>query len=180
MPMGSMTAPDKICAPTSEPFSTTTTDVSGESCLSLIAAARPAGPAPTMTTSNSIASRPGTSVSLMARSLIRSEADIASFHPSHRLIGSSINPATVTPAAKHVRDLIAFYLDAGVDSAVGEEPVDYFADRPEPTASPPATKPAQSLLRDAPSSPTTPPKGTGNGTADVPPAPPPAPVVSPA
>ena len=85
----------------------------------------------------------------------------------------------MTPAAKHVRDLIAFYLDAGVDSAVGEEPVNYFADRPEPTASPPATKPAQPLSRDAPSSPTTPPKGTGNGTADVARAPTPAPVVSP-
>lgn len=85
----------------------------------------------------------------------------------------------MTPAAKHVRDLIAFYLDAGVDSAVGEEPVNYFADRPEPTASPPATKRAQPLFRDAPSSPTTPPKGTGNGTADVPRAPTPVPVVSP-
>ena len=35
-----------------------------ESCLSLIAAASPAGPAPTTTTSNSIASRGGISSSL--------------------------------------------------------------------------------------------------------------------
>ena len=45
-----MTAPERMCAPTSEPFSTTTTLVSGESCLSRIAAASPAGPAPTITT----------------------------------------------------------------------------------------------------------------------------------
>src|SRR6516164_7768224 len=59
--MGSITAPERMCAPTSEPFSTTTTVVSGESCLSRIAAASPAGPAPTITTSNSIASRAGSS-----------------------------------------------------------------------------------------------------------------------
>ena len=58
---GSITAPERIWAPTSEPFSTTTTLISGEICLSRIAAARPAGPAPTMTTSNSILSRGGSS-----------------------------------------------------------------------------------------------------------------------
>ena len=57
----SITAPDRICAPTSEPFSTTTTAAAALSCLSRIAAASPAGPAPTMTTSNSIASRAGRS-----------------------------------------------------------------------------------------------------------------------
>ena len=40
----------------------------------------------------------------------------------------------MTPAARDVRDLIAFYLDAGVDGALGEEPVNHFADRPEPAA----------------------------------------------
>src|SRR4051794_628694 len=65
-PMGSMTAPERICAPTSDPFSTTTTLVSGESCLSRIAAASPAGPAPTITTSNSIASRAGNSSALIS------------------------------------------------------------------------------------------------------------------
>src|SRR5262249_9794276 len=59
--IGSMTAPERIWAPTSEPFSTTTTPMSGDSCLSLIAAASPAGPAPTITTSNSIDSRAGKS-----------------------------------------------------------------------------------------------------------------------
>ena len=39
--------------------------VSGESCLSRIAAASPAGPAPTITTSNSIASRAGNSSALI-------------------------------------------------------------------------------------------------------------------
>ena len=62
-PIGSNTMPERICAPTSEPFSTTTTDRPASSSLSRIAAARPAGPAPTTTTSNSIASRAGSSSS---------------------------------------------------------------------------------------------------------------------
>ncbi len=53
---------DRMWAPTSEPFSRTTTDRLALSCFSRIAAARPAGPAPTMTTSNSIASRTGSSL----------------------------------------------------------------------------------------------------------------------
>ena len=57
MPIGSTTAPDRICAPTSAPFSSTTTESSGLICFSRIAAARPAGPAPTITTSNSMLSR---------------------------------------------------------------------------------------------------------------------------
>src|SRR4051812_9908128 len=60
-----MTAPERMCAPTSEPFSTTTTPISGDICLSRIAAASPAGPAPTITTSNSIASRAGSSCVLI-------------------------------------------------------------------------------------------------------------------
>ena len=60
-----MTAPDRMCAPTAEPFSSTTTDsslpASAASCFRRIAAASPAGPAPTMTTSNSIASLGGSS-----------------------------------------------------------------------------------------------------------------------
>jgi hypothetical protein len=58
---GSMTAPERMCAPTSEPFSTTHTDSSrlaaAASCFSRIAVARPAGPAPTTTTSYCIDSR---------------------------------------------------------------------------------------------------------------------------
>src|SRR3954462_8111929 len=60
-PLGSTTAPDRICAPTSEPFSSTQTEISAPfsaaSCLSRIAADRPAGPAPTITTSYGIDSR---------------------------------------------------------------------------------------------------------------------------
>src|SRR3982750_3259881 len=58
---GSITAPDRMCAPTSEPFSTTTMLKSALSCFSRIAAARPDGPAPTITTSNSMDSRGGNS-----------------------------------------------------------------------------------------------------------------------
>ena len=57
MPIGSTTAPDRMCAPTSPPFSRTTTERSGATCFNRIAAARPAGPAPTITTSNSMLSR---------------------------------------------------------------------------------------------------------------------------
>ena len=52
--LGSKTAPDKIWAPTSDPFSTTQTVISEFNCLSLIAAESPEGPAPTITTSYSI------------------------------------------------------------------------------------------------------------------------------
>ncbi len=59
--IGSITAPDRMCAPTSEPFSSTATETSvpaaSASCFSLIAAESPAGPPPTMTTSYSMASR---------------------------------------------------------------------------------------------------------------------------
>ena len=58
---GSMTAPERMCAPTSEPFSSTTmassSPFSCASCCSRIAADRPEGPPPTITTSTSIASR---------------------------------------------------------------------------------------------------------------------------
>ena len=50
-PIGSITAPERMCAPTVEPFSTTTTEMFGSSDFSRIAAAKPAGPAPTTTTS---------------------------------------------------------------------------------------------------------------------------------
>src|SRR3954467_8336240 len=41
---GSMTAPERICAPIVEAFSITQTRISGFSCFSRIANARPAGP----------------------------------------------------------------------------------------------------------------------------------------
>ena len=59
--MGSITAPEMMWAPISDPFSSTHTPISRPaspaSCFRRIAAARPAGPAPTMTTSYSIDSR---------------------------------------------------------------------------------------------------------------------------
>src|SRR5438552_12164288 len=58
---GSITAPERICAPTSEPFSSTQTltsrPASAASCFKRIAADRPEGPPPTMTTSYSMTSR---------------------------------------------------------------------------------------------------------------------------
>jgi uracil-DNA glycosylase len=42
-------------------------------------------------------------------------------------------------AARDARDLIAFYLDAGVDALVGEEPVDRFADELQPRPAPTPT-----------------------------------------
>src|SRR5262245_41771063 len=60
-PIGSITAPERIWAPISEPFSIRQTDTSwlrsAASCLRRIAAASPAGPPPTITTSYSIDSR---------------------------------------------------------------------------------------------------------------------------
>src|SRR6218665_1635546 len=59
--LGSITAPLRMWAPGSEPFSSTTTETSlswaAASCFSLIAVARPPGPPPTMTTSYAMASR---------------------------------------------------------------------------------------------------------------------------
>ncbi|GIW56984.1 MAG: hypothetical protein KatS3mg082_3388 [Nitrospiraceae bacterium] len=67
--LGSRTAPERMCAPTSEPFSSTTIERSvpfaSASCFRRIAAVSPAGPAPTITTSTSMLSR---SISAMARS----------------------------------------------------------------------------------------------------------------
>src|ERR1700748_3662806 len=68
---GSITAPDRICAPTSEPFSTTTMLESAFGCFKRIAADRPEGPAPTITTSNSMDSRGGNSSLLIIWSQAR-------------------------------------------------------------------------------------------------------------
>src|ERR1700724_4875677 len=54
---GSSTAPDSEWAPTAEAFSRTHTLAVGLSCFRRIAHARPAGPAPTMTTSYCMTSR---------------------------------------------------------------------------------------------------------------------------
>ncbi len=61
----------------------------------------------------------------------------------------------MNPAHNAVRELLAFYLDAGVDAAIGEEPVDHMAEMPPPqraqpdsdASAPPATrKPASRAL----------------------------------
>ncbi|MGB7097895.1 MAG: uracil-DNA glycosylase [Xanthobacteraceae bacterium] len=53
-------------------------------------------------------------------------------------------------AAKSVRELVAFYLDAGVDALVGEEPVDRFADEvPQPPPPAVARSPSPSPPRAA-------------------------------
>jgi uracil-DNA glycosylase len=92
-------------------------------------------------------------------------------------------PATVTSAARHARELIAFYLDAGVDGAVGEEAVNHFADRPEPAATPATAggvgKPTQHAFSGTPPAPATPRKETGKGIPETPRNPAAAPVVTP-
>ncbi len=53
----------------------------------------------------------------------------------------------MTNATRNVRELIAFYLDAGVDTLVGEAPVDRFADEPAPAAPVPSPRPPASFTR---------------------------------
>src|SRR5262249_36781532 len=126
---------DRICAPTSEPFSRTTTDsslsFSTASCLSLIAAARPAGPAPTMTTSNSMVSRSVWSFKLQAPFGVRLRVPRATLNcPSmtgkdtHRgwAEASQMSGSQTAEAA-----LLAWYEAMGVDEAIGEMPLDCFA-----------------------------------------------------
>jgi uracil-DNA glycosylase len=82
----------------------------------------------------------------------------------------------VTPAITQVRDLLAFYIDAGIDGVVGDEPVNHFADRPEPVAATPPTKPAPG---NSPSSSAPARTSTGNAAEDIPRNPAAIPVVSP-
>src|SRR5262245_19132554 len=120
-----MTAPERMCAPTSEPFSTTTTLMSGDSCLSRMAAARPAGPAPTITTRNSIASRGGSSSSAMSIS----SKPAARFSTFDKARQSARTARRMTPdRAKAARELLAFYVEAGVDLLVADEPTNWLAD----------------------------------------------------
>jgi uracil-DNA glycosylase len=90
----------------------------------------------------------------------------------------------VTSAARHARELIAFYLDAGVDGAVSEEPVNHFADRLEPAATPATAgrigKPTQDASHGTPAASADPRKGTARGIPETPRNPPAAaPVVAP-
>src|SRR5690606_33880529 len=62
---GSITAPERMWAPMVLDFSITQTEMSGSICLSRMANARPAGPAPTVTTSYSMTSRSGSGISMV-------------------------------------------------------------------------------------------------------------------
>jgi uracil-DNA glycosylase len=66
-----------------------------------------------------------------------------------------------------MRELIDFYLDAGVNGAVGEKPVNHFADQPEPAQTPAAAgrgdRPTSRAISAAPRAPHVPPSGAGNG-----------------
>jgi uracil-DNA glycosylase len=64
-------------------------------------------------------------------------------------------------AAKNARDLVAFYLEAGVDALLGEEPIDRFADEATQAPRPVAGRPA---------SPTLPRKRTENAAGTAAPA----------
>ena len=63
--------------------------------------------------------------------------------------------------AKNARDLVAFYLEAGVDALLGEEPIDRFADE--------ATQPTRPVVA-RPASPTLPRKRTENAAGTAAPA----------
>ncbi len=49
-------------------------------------------------------------------------------------------------AGKNARDLVTFYLDAGVDALIGEEPIDRFADETAQPSQPAAPRPPSPVL----------------------------------
>src|SRR5215468_1906545 len=69
--------------------------MSDDSCFSRIAAARPAGPAPTTTTSNSIDSRAGMSIAYLRRAPARRGAVFPRL-PDRRNDGGRVFPAVAT------------------------------------------------------------------------------------
>src|SRR5712692_6594805 len=165
---GSITAPDMMWAPTSEPFSTTTTEMSVASCFSRIAAARPEGPAPTTTTSNSIDSRAGISITNLRRAPVRRGAVFPRLPACRnqdempcRKYANSL-PMSIDRLSD-LRALLAFYVEAGVDAVLEEAPVNRFtAETPQPRSSQaPAAEPS--------SSPQTPPRTRSpfSGPAEV-------------
>src|SRR3954447_26198125 len=130
--IGSMTAPERICAPTSLPFSRMQTESSRPaslaSCLRRIAAVRPAGPPPTITTSYCMDSR-------CIRSLAVPVSRFSSQREHHstrlpcpfldravnagegRAVGGEVEPIGIAEA----RSALTWWLDAGVDAAVQED-----------------------------------------------------------
>src|SRR5262249_32131625 len=126
-----MTARGRIWARTSEPFSTTTTDMSDESCLSLMAAASPAGPAPTITTSSSIASRSGNASPFISSSLLQVTGNLHEMRAVasesmkvYQLREKAYRKAMTDGHQQALRALLAFYQEAGVDDLIGEDPID--------------------------------------------------------
>src|SRR5262249_27491456 len=132
-----------MCAPTSDPFSTTTTVMSGEISLSRIAAASPA--APTLATSNSIASRAGSSSALIGFSK-GSRRESGTTVTTHREGSTPFTPPgqeallrrgaiapprgaamTSTDRKEAARELLDFYREAGGDALLQETPTDRFA-----------------------------------------------------
>src|SRR6516162_9230307 len=117
--MGSITAPERMCAPTSEPFSTTTTTSNsiasraGSSSLIGFSKARPLAhePAPTVAT-NREGSTPFTP--LGPEALLRRCAD-----PGGAM--------TSTDRKEAARALLDFYREAGVDALLEETASDRFA-----------------------------------------------------
>src|SRR5688572_25858447 len=178
-----MTAPERMWAPTSEPFSTTTTLMSGEICLSRMAAASPAGPAPTMTTSNSIASRAGSSVTanpcriLLLIVFPRLPTPDNRQHARPRDRTAAMTPDRAKDRTKAARELLAFYVEAGADAPVGEIANDYLSDNnansprvASPLAGEVGARSAPgggSSIPNAPPSPTLPRKGGGSAPAQA-------------
>src|SRR5688500_9196333 len=99
---GSSTAPESACAPTDEAFSSTQMLVCGLSCFRRMAQARPAGPAPTTTTSYSITSR-----SVMCGLSFRRHADRAveadAFAIEHRVLADVRDQCSVYLAPAEAR-----------------------------------------------------------------------------
>ena len=119
--------------------------LSAASCFSLIAAASPAGPAPTMTTSNSMVSRSAVSAVASLKAQLqrresfprRRESGIHQYGIDAREAPKS---AAMTATERHgVQALLDWYAAMGVDEAIGEVPVDCFA-APVAPPSPPRTK----------------------------------------
>src|SRR5580704_5083283 len=77
---GSMTAPESACAPMAEAFSSTQMLVSGLSCLSRMAQARPAGPPPTMAMSYSMTSRSTALLSTAALLTMKGPSSLLGLH----------------------------------------------------------------------------------------------------
>ena len=114
------------------PFSTTQIAASGASCFSRIAAARPEGPAPTITTSNSICSR--VALSDMLPSAAQDNAAYARYADRQRCA----KPGPRRSCGMDALSALRLHMEWGADEALAEAPVDRLAARPP--AAPPAPR----------------------------------------